>query len=252
MIQKFNERIPCKRDKDYRAVYLIVCEKTNEVYVGSTKNIFTRMSLHRTSLRRGDHENKNVQNLYNIFGEDCFYFKYKFVELSKTDCLLFEEKFIKLFNTINIAKEPSKGGSPNKGIKLTEDWKTNLHKNKKYSHSKNTLEKVTANNKKGACKLIFRKDNEELKFNSWVEASEYFGVKGIHYFRGSLTKYKDWVIEVTSEQKKKVILEHTDGVIEFDSASKCDKFLNMWKGATSHYLLRDGEICGFKVYYKNF
>ena len=249
MIQKFNEKIPCKRNKDYRAVYLIVCVDTNDVYIGSTKNIFTRMSLHRTSLRSNSHENKNVQELYNTYGENSFYFKYKLVELTNYDRLIFEEKFINLFKTLNIAKEPTKGGSPNKGRKLTEEWRINLHKNKNYKHSEEVLNKVTNNNKKGACKLVFRKEGDILEFNSWIEASEYFGVTGIHYFRSTLTKYKGWIIEVKTFQKKKVILEHVDGIMEFNSASACDKFLNMWKGATSHYLLRDGEICGFKVSY---
>lgn len=249
MIQEFKERVPYKIDKGYRAVYLIVCRKTNQVYVGSTKNIFKRMSLHRTALRKGEHENKNLQELYNTYEEDNFYFKYKFVNLSKYDCLVFEEKFINMFNTLNIAKEPTKGGSPNKGRKLTEEWKINLHKNKDYKHNDEVLSKVIENNKKGACKLIFRKEDKELNFSSWVEASEYFGVKGVHYFRGSLTKYKGWVIEVVTLQKKRVILEHSDGVKDFNSAGECDRFLNMWRGATSHYLLRDGKICGYNVYY---
>lgn len=251
MIQKFNEKVPFSRTRViHSAVYLIVCTITSEVYVGSSGDIAKRMVNHRSALRKGAHENKNLQELYNTHGEDYFYFKFKYTNYSKHESLLFEEKFISLFNTLNIAKEPTKGGSPNKGIKLSKEWKINLHKNKIYKHDKETLEKVTENNKKGASKLIFRKADEVIKFNSWIEASEYFEVKGIHYFRGTLTKYKDWTIEVERSQKKKVILEFTDGIKEFNSAGECDRFLNMWRGATSHYLLRDGNICGFKVYYK--
>lgn len=250
MIQEFNNKIPFPRRRTiYSSVYLIVCRKTNDVYVGSSKDIYRRMGLHRTGLRSGNHENRNLQVLYNTYGEDSFYFKYKYTDYTKQERLLFEEKFISLFKTVNIAKEPTKGGSPNKGTKLTENWKTNLHKNKVYKHNEDTLNRVTANNKKGACIILFYKENEKLEFNSWLEAAEHFGVKGVHYFRGTLTTYRGWTVEILKSQKKRVVLDYNNEILEFNSASACDKFLNMWRGATSYYLLRDGEICGFKVSY---
>lgn len=251
MIQYFNEKIPFPRKRVIKsAVYLIVCNNSEGVYVGSSGDISKRMVGHRSQLRAGTHENKNLQKLYNTYGDNAFHFKFKCNNYSKEEGLIFEEKFISLYKTVNIAKEPTKGGSPNKGNKLSAEWRLNMHKNKVYKHNKETLEKVIVNNKEGACKLIFRKDSEELKFNSWVEASEYFEVKGIHYFRGNLVEYKGWTIEVITTQKKKVVLEYEDEIKEFNSAGECDRFLDMWRGATSHYLLRDGNICGCKVYYK--
>lgn len=250
MVQEFKSKVPFPRNRIiHSAVYLIVCRGVNEVYVGSSGDVSKRMIEHRSKLRKGNHENKNLQKLYAMYGEDSFYLKFKYTNYSKYEGLLFEEKFISLYTTVNIAKEPTKGGSPNKGKKLTEEWKINLHKDKDYKHSDSVLSKVTLNNKNGGCKLLFTKDDKELNFNSWVEASKHFGVKGVHYFRGNLTKYKGWKITILTSQKKKIILEHINEKLEFNSAGECDRFLNMWKGATSHYLLRDGEICGFKVWY---
>ncbi len=249
MIQKLNCKIPFKKKQKIKAVYLIVCEKTNDVYVGSSTNIYRRMGCHRTRLRKGNHENSNLQLLYDAYGEDNFYFKYKYTNYTKYEGLLFEEKFISLFETINIAKEPTKGGSPNKGRKLSDEWKINLHKNKTYKHNETILDKVTKNNKEGACRLLFTKGQEVLEFNSWIEASKHFNISGMHYTEKENIQYKGWKIEKLSHQKKKVLLEHTSENILFNSAGECDRYLNMWRGATSHYLLRDGEICGFKVTY---
>ena len=56
----------------------------------------------------------------------------------------------------NICQEPEASGSPNKGKKLTKEWKDNIaKKSEQYRHSGKTYKKVIQNNKNNACKLIF-------------------------------------------------------------------------------------------------
>lgn len=51
-----------------RCVYKIYMKsEPNKVYVGSTKHFTTRKNSHITRLEKGDHDNKNLQNLYSIY-----------------------------------------------------------------------------------------------------------------------------------------------------------------------------------------
>ena len=57
-----------------RGVYAIVCVSTGEVYVGSSGVTGTRLSKHRTDLRRGKHHNAGLQAAWNQYGEAAFRF----------------------------------------------------------------------------------------------------------------------------------------------------------------------------------
>lgn len=66
MLEKLNpnKEIPSVRTVKYVA-YLIRNRYSPKVYVGSTSNPGRRTSSHRSNLKRGVHENINLQNLYN-------------------------------------------------------------------------------------------------------------------------------------------------------------------------------------------
>lgn len=230
-------------------IYKITNKINGNFYIGSSdrdfKERFKEHCRYYEMYKEGNHKNDHPKlwNAYDEFGIENF--EVELIEIldGKTtkEILEREEHFIhELKPQYNTCLYPTQGGKPNLGKKLTEEWKQHIsEKSKLYKHSEETLKKVTENNKKGACKikLISKENKEELNFNSWKEAADYFSVtpeaisnamKRTGYFR------KIWKIEKLSTQKKqiKVYLENDESVI-FNSYSECDKYFNMWRGYTS-------------------
>lgn len=80
------------------AVYLLVCTKTGNAYVGSTKDAAQRLSSHRSSLRGNHHYAGKLQDEWNQYGEDSFVFAP--VEYVEDDCMLRkrEQVFIEMIS----------------------------------------------------------------------------------------------------------------------------------------------------------
>lgn len=51
-----------------RIVYALKHDATGKIYVGSTDDLATRIYIHLSALRRGDHGNLNMQADFNQFG----------------------------------------------------------------------------------------------------------------------------------------------------------------------------------------
>ncbi len=54
-------------------IYRIVCVKNGRYYYGSSKNIYKRWNDHKSGLRRGNHTNPVMQNIWNKWGEITFH-----------------------------------------------------------------------------------------------------------------------------------------------------------------------------------
>ena len=230
-------------------IYKITNKINGDFYIGSSdrdfKERFKEHCRYYEMYKEGNYKNihPKLWNAYDEFGIENFEIELIEILDGKTtkEILEREEYFIhELKPQYNICLYPTQGGKPNLGKKLSEEWKQHIgEKSKLYKHSEETLKKVTENNKKGACKLklVNKETEEELNFNSWKEAANYFNVtpeaisnamKRTGYFR------KIWKIEKLSTQKKqiKVYLENNESII-FSSYSECDKYFNMWRGYTS-------------------
>lgn len=70
--------------------YRILNLATNDQYVGSTKNYKLRRGLHLSALRGNRHSNINLQEAWNIYGEE--YFKIELVQECEIPFLLIEEQ----------------------------------------------------------------------------------------------------------------------------------------------------------------
>ena len=239
-----------------KGIYIIKNNITDECYVGSTRNtLYNRLNENIRLLRKNKHHNYKLQNSFNKYGEGNFSYRYKILDKDDQYILRFEEKFIHIFKPyFNICLFPTIGGKPNQGKKFNEEWIVNLIKNKKqYKHSTELLNYITIKNKKNACRLNFQNEFSNLNFDSWIEAALYFstttGALMNAYSRYS--KWKGYFITQLTKQKKMVRLYYNEDILIFNSASECDKFLNMWRGATSFYSLRDGKINDFRVEYIN-
>lgn len=72
-------------------IYLIKNAITGSLYVGSSKNIRTRVDVHKFNLRRGTHHSPYLQRSWDKYGEDAFLFSV--VELCDLTLLIEREQF---------------------------------------------------------------------------------------------------------------------------------------------------------------
>lgn len=53
-------------------IYAIKCLSNMKIYIGSSKDIDHRFSVHKNNLSVGKHHNTHLQNAYNKYGKDMF------------------------------------------------------------------------------------------------------------------------------------------------------------------------------------
>lgn len=79
-------------------IYCIRCKVNNKAYIGSSTDIKNRWTNHKSSLKAGKHNNKQLQEDYNKYGADSFL--YSILINCKPQMLLkYENMYILLFNT---------------------------------------------------------------------------------------------------------------------------------------------------------
>lgn len=111
-------------------IYCIMNLFNNKVYIGSSQNIYVRRQKHFSLLRLNKHKNKHLQNSYNLYGKEMFYFF--IIEECFIDKLLSIEQFWMDFyqsynnkNGFNIIKDTN-GMVSFKGGKHTKEYKEML------------------------------------------------------------------------------------------------------------------------------
>lgn len=81
-------------------VYGIFNEKTNKVYIGSTKTTFQkRLQGHMRELTRNNHPNQHLQNSWNKDGSEQFIFKILHICSDRSECEFFEAEYMKKFQS---------------------------------------------------------------------------------------------------------------------------------------------------------
>lgn len=237
-------------------IYKIINKINNHFYIGSCDRNFKERfkehcryyEMYKEGLRQNMHP--KLWAAYDKYGIENFSVEIVEILDGKTDneILIREEYFIHELNPhYNICLYPSCGGKPNLGRKLTEEWKQKIgEKSAQYKHSEETLKKVTENNKKGAVKLkmINYETNEELTFNSWIDATNYFGLKSTSNLQNAYKRkgeWKGWKIEKLSTQAKKIKVFVDNEELIFNSYSSCDKYFDMWRGYTSELLQKKSK-----------
>lgn len=229
-------------------VYCLRNKKNSKIYIGSSENVKQRYSSHKSRFKLKKCFSGIMGNVYQKYNFNDFEFQ---VLLYTKDYLHWEELLIKLlkpeYNTAGILKQKLQ---PNLGKKFNQEWIDKLGRCEK--HSIETLEKLTKLNKENACRLTFSKEGSVLTFDSWVDAGNYFKVSNTSLINSFKRKksWKGWVIKKLKTQKKRVLLTFDTNELEFESASKCDKFLNLWRGATSNAIRnKSGNLHNYKVKY---
>ena len=83
-------------------IYCIRCKVNNKAYIGSSVDIKSRWRGHKSALRTGKHNNKQLQEDYNKYGADSFL--YSILINCKPQMLTkYENRYMLLFNTKDIS-----------------------------------------------------------------------------------------------------------------------------------------------------
>lgn len=118
-------------------IYLIINEKNQNIYIGSSIDLCKRWKVHKSLLRRNKHYNKHLQNSWNKHGEGNFsFFVIEFVEDNKT-LTDREQHFLDIIrNEYNIC--PTAGSTLN--VEITNETKRKMRENHAdFSGSKNPM-----------------------------------------------------------------------------------------------------------------
>lgn len=135
-------------------IYKITNIINGNFYIGSSSNIRKRKEKHFRYLRKGEHENKHLQNAFNKYGEPAFVFEVlKYVnqsELLNEEQLLLNEHFNKpyFYNICATAGSPSVKGR----VKSEEHRKKLAESVKKFYENNPQHKELLADHRRG--KLI--------------------------------------------------------------------------------------------------
>lgn len=188
-------------------IYFIINKVNNNIYIGSTNNFKKRIKEHFRSLQNNKHHSNKLQNAYNKYGKDSFYYKVHNVDHYKK--LQIETILISLFKpeyniSIN-ARAPMEGrkhsiDTLNKfktrkvasgishylyGTKLSETTrmkmvksrtgkKRNLETRLKMSETAKRLKSIDRVNRELSYKKI--SDNMNNVFKSLTDAARYWNI----------------------------------------------------------------------------
>lgn len=239
-----------------KGIYKVTNTDTNEFYIGSTIQSFrARFSHHLSDLKIKRHHCKKLQNYVSKHGVTSLLFTILEIVEDESKILEREEYYITTLKPVYNCIQTPTNARPNLNKKLSKEWKTNLHKNKYYKHNTNieVYNRIVDNNKKGSNIVEVYNLDEFITKGTYIELAEYFNcTKTLFAKRAREGFFNDYRLVIVKEQKKRILLHISESEkIQFTSSLQCDNYLNMWRGATSFYLLRDGFIKGYKVEYIN-
>src|SRR5258707_1067521 len=80
-------------------IYRIVCFITGQCYIGQTVNLAERKQRHLRELRRNDHHSPHLQQAFNKYGEQSFYFEALENNVQQKDVDRCEIEWIARFNS---------------------------------------------------------------------------------------------------------------------------------------------------------
>jgi len=235
-----------KEESLLKGIYQITNLINGDFYIGSTKrNFHARYASYKSSYKRHLEDNLKAFHpyLFNAFKKYGYEnFEFKILESLFGDVYeirVKEEEYIKVFQPVyNICQYPSKGGSPNLGRKLSEEWKKKIsEKSKLYKHSDNkeTIEKVTLKNKNTSS--VYRVWNKNTEFvGSLIDCAMFTNrnfTQLLRWVDGVCKSKEGWKIKKLRSQKKKINVFLDNENKTFESFGECDRYFDMWRGYTS-------------------
>lgn len=168
-----------------RGIYKIINKINGKFYIGSTINVKTRWTAHKSKLNRNKHGNDYLQNSWNKYGEENFIFKLIREVENKNNLIKIEQFYLDMlkptdrkigYNVCKIAgntmlgrKHTQKTIEKFKGRKHTQETKKKMSENMKgntnslgYKHTEK-WKKNKSKNMKGNTNSLGRELSEETK-----------------------------------------------------------------------------------------
>lgn len=148
-----------KRDeyKKECGIYGIVNHLTGDTYIGQTKQTFLKRFLHHQwKLKNGTHDNKHLQNAYNLYGDIYFtFFPLKLVNKDSPSDYIdeLEIKYINIMRKTNHCYNIIEGGNTSRrGVSLSDEHKKAIGAKNKNNmlgkkHSEETKRKMSESRK---------------------------------------------------------------------------------------------------------
>lgn len=202
-------------------IYAIVVGNYQYMYVGQSINIEKRLQNHLSLLRAGKHYNTKMQNVFNKYGEKCFYTNI----VEQCDCLKLNEReqyYILNYGTFvddnnNFGLNLTTGGE---GRKQTNQTTEEIEKRKK-SHAlfveknpdfyKNVVGEIL---KDKYAKNDFLRNRQSEKMKAMHENLEYHK----HYLE--IRQSEEWRNRMSEKHKGKKVTEETKKKISKASGKK--------------------------------
>ena len=103
IFQNLFDNITYLRNDNNCYIYGILCLNNYKLYVGSTKSLYKRLRKHISLLKNNKHHSKSIQNSYNKYKSNNFYY---FIidslnsDISNIEVSTIEETYINKFNTV--------------------------------------------------------------------------------------------------------------------------------------------------------
>jgi len=228
--------------KQKSGIYCICNTITDKKYVGSSINIYDRLSRHRSALRGNYHNNSYLQNSWNKYKENsfiCFV-----LEFCKEESLTEREFFyIEQFGEYNITKDCIRNKPSEESKKKHSNTKKKLHELGLLVKTCNPITQYDLNGNfikewdsiTNACK--------ELKIHPSTIIRNLQGIykKGKNYlwtYKGDRipSPYIRTKKEINSNSRsRKVIFKDNDEIIVFDSIKLAAKFFNIFPESIYQY-----------------
>jgi group I intron endonuclease len=211
----FIEKQKLKKVFNNCGVYQIFNEITNEEYIGSSRNLKNRLASHKSRLRHNKHPNQHLQNAWNLYGENNFYFQVLENCIDYNKLLEREKKLISIFTPdYNIAKVE------NNAFYHSEETKLKISIKSKYKFKKNPL--LIENSKKAVRKAFEsntgRKHSVLSKLNMSIAAKK----RGCSHFHTKESREK----AVKKLMKKVAAYKNEKLFKEFNSIAEAALFVN--------------------------
>lgn len=178
-------------------IYKIQCKVNDKVYFGRSQEVEKRWRSHKNSLRRGIHNNLNLQNDWIAYGEE----EFDFIVLHELDSLeeseMVEQQYIDndLYNKYNISDARMGGDVMTNNPRKEETRKL---KSKIFSGEGNPMygkpktQKMIDSVKEANSKPV---EVDGVRYSSCTEASDKLGVKKttVNYrLQSKSKKFEDW------------------------------------------------------------
>ena len=236
----------------YSGIYCIVNIKNKNKYIGSSKNIYSRLQKHFALLRHNKHENSHLQNAWNKYKEE--YFDFYVLEQCSEETLEEREQFYidTLKPAYNITKQVER-------LVMSNESRRKMSKTRKERISSGQI-------KCYQCVPLHQYDLEGNYIASYASIKEACKSLSIHrstilrYLKGTYKKGGNYLWSLEKVDKmlpyikdtwdhsklfKPIKMEWEDNIRIFKSIGECAEYFGVTP-ACIHHALRNSGIYRYK------